>query len=236
MDGNTPEIASKNLTRMIIVGILIGFGLALVLFGLQTLITSSRASREVQPTGQALTIFTALPRATPRQQVVEQFIPGTATPTTVLLQFDQMWAAVGEPAPYFTLTTLDGLNVSLEELKGRPVILNFWASWCEPCSMEMPGLQKNYEKYKDTGLIILGINAIEKDDLAKVTEFVSEHNLTFPILLDTNSSTSSAIYGVNGLPTSYFIDADGFLRRIQIGAMLPEVIEKYTLEILPDEE
>jgi cytochrome c biogenesis protein CcmG/thiol:disulfide interchange protein DsbE len=82
----------------------------------------------------------------------------------------------------------------------------------------------------------LGINAIEKDDLTKVTEFVSEHHLTFPILLDSSGSTSSAIYGVNGLPASYFIDADGILRRIQIGAMLPEVIEKYTLEILPDGE
>jgi peroxiredoxin len=236
MDGNTPEMASKNLTRMVVIGILIGFGLALGLFGLQKLLSSSRPEPTAEPIAQVQSTSRAPLPATPSLQALNQSTPGTATPTPVLFQFDQMWAAVGEPAPYFTLSTLDGGQVSLEDLKGRPVILNFWASWCEPCGMEMPGLQKVYEKYKETGLIILGINAIEKDDLAKVTEFVNEHNLTFPILLDNSSSTSSAIYGVNGLPASYFIDMDGILRRIQVGAMLPEVIEKYTLEILPIEE
>jgi peroxiredoxin len=155
------------------------------------------------------------------------------TLTPVQFQFDQRWAAVGDPAPYFTLFTLDGQKVSLEQFKGRPVILNFWASWCEPCGMEMPFLQTNFKKFEGAGLMVLGINASERDSRQDVERFLEEHPVTFPILLEGEGSGVSKSYGIHGLPASYFIDTDGILRRIQIGAMLPDDIERYTLEILP---
>jgi thiol-disulfide isomerase/thioredoxin len=214
-----PGKSSGSMTATIIIGVAIGFGLAFGLFKL----SSSRPSVSLLTTKEA-----------PRSQgmAVEEITPAP-TPTRIRFQYDQVRAAVGSPAPYFTLKDLNGNDVNFADFEGHPVIINLWATWCKPCEYEMPGLEAAYEKYRDSGLIVLGINATEKDDPQKVAEFVKLHKLTFPILQDKESYVSATLYGMQGLPMSFFIDSDGILRRIQIGAMLPEVVEKYTHEILP---
>ncbi len=233
MKDNSPENENKYLTRLIVTGVLIGFGLALALFGLKTLIGAS-LSRQASTQQMDSTIATPERIQMTSSPLLEgQSTIAMPTLTPVKFHFNQRWAAVGDPAPFFTLTTLDGQRVSLEQFIGKPVILNFWASWCEPCGMEMPFLQANFKKYEGAGLIVLGINASEKDSRQDVERFLEEHPVTFPILLDGDDSSVSRSYGIHGLPASFFIDSDGILRRIQIGAMLPEDIERYTLEILP---
>jgi peroxiredoxin len=233
MNHNSPELENKNITRLILFGILIGFGLALVLFGIRSLLGTTQARQGETQTKE-------LVEATPEKvQITSSPLMDGQSPvlmptlTPVQLQFDQAWAAIGDPAPFFTLSTLDGLNVSLDQFKGRPVIINFWASWCEPCAMEMPFLQATFSKYESTGLMVLAINSSERDTRKDVEQFLQEHPVTFPILLDDKDEKVSAQYGIHGLPASYFIDKEGILRRIQIGAMLPADIERYTLEILP---
>jgi len=113
------------------------------------------------------------------------------------------------------------------------VLINLWASWCPPCRYEMPGIQAAYEKFNGKGLVVLGINFTAQDNLQDVRDFVTELKLTFPILLDESGDVSAGLYGMRGLPTSYFIDIQGILQRIQVGAMLPEKIEEFLLEILP---
>lgn len=225
----TGSTSEKGMARLIFSGIGIGFVIALVLFGLKTLVSQAKTSKTIiWPTSTTVRVIS------PTAEVSGEEDKVTATPTPILFQFDQMWAAVGDPAPGFSLKSLEGKTVQLSDHYGSPIIINFWATWCQFCEEEMTALQADYDKYRDAGLVVLGINVIEKDDLGKVTEFVSDLGLTFPILLDTETSTNAAKYGVSGLPSSYFIDSYGVLRRIQIGAMTQDTIEKYTQEILPE--
>ena len=123
---------------------------------------------------------------------------------------------------------------ALERARERkvPILVDVWAPWCPPCRYEMPGIQAAYEKYKDRGLVVLGIDFTVQDNLPDVKSFIQELNLTFPILLDETGEVSAGLYGMRGLPTSYFIDTEGNLQRIQIGAMLPEKLEEFLAEIL----
>ena len=130
---------------------------------------------------------------------------------------DEQGIAPGSEAPDFQLQSLDGQKVSLSELRGRPVVLNFWASWCGPCRMEMPVFQEVYtdEMWRAGGLVILAVNLGESPEL--VQEFVDFYGLTFPILLDPRSRVGM-IYNAAALPTTYFIDNDGIIRSIKRGA------------------
>jgi peroxiredoxin len=144
----------------------------------------------------------------------------------------QSIAEVGKLAPDFSLKTVEGKEISLSDLKGKAVLINLWASWCPPCRYEMPGIQAAYEKYKSRGLVVLGINFTVQDNLQDVKAFIQELNLTFPILLDETGDVSAGLYGMRGLPTSYFIDPEGVIQRIQVGAMLPEKLDEFLTEIL----
>jgi cytochrome c biogenesis protein CcmG, thiol:disulfide interchange protein DsbE len=135
---------------------------------------------------------------------------------------EQVFPYVGFLVPEITLNTPDGQEVQLSDLRGKPVIINFWASWCPPCRVEMPALQKTYENYQKDGLIILEINSSYQDDLSIALPFIQKMGLTFPILLDYNG-LASKIFRVNALPTSVFIDKNGIIRRIVVGAM-PEAL------------
>ncbi len=143
-------------------------------------------------------------------------------------------ARVGKPAPDFSLNTIEGEVIKLSDLRGRPVFINLWASWCPPCRYEMPGIQAAYEKYKEKGLVVLGIDFTVQDNLPDVKSFIQEFKLTFPILLDETGDISAGLYGMRGLPTSYFIDTEGILQRIQFGAMTPEKVDAYLAEIVPE--
>lgn len=123
--------------------------------------------------------------------------------------------AVGYHAPDFTLTTLDGAEFTLSELRGQPVVLNFWATWCGPCQRELPALQTAAERY-DGRIVIAGVDQAEPPAL--VQEYVSRFGLTFPIPLDEKQEVAGR-YNVMGLPTTFFIDSDGVIRRIWSGEM-----------------
>ena len=110
------------------------------------------------------------------------------------------------PAPQFTLPNLEGGKVSLKDFRGKLLMLNFWASWCLPCREEMPAMERLYQRYKDRGFVILGVNI--KDDKKSAIAFVKELKITFPIGFDPNGEVG-LLYGAWGLPATYLIDAKG---------------------------
>lgn len=130
-----------------------------------------------------------------------------------------------EPKPYaapsFTLTDLSGKQVSLAEYKGKPVVLNFWASWCVPCKAEMPELQKLRDARKNSGLEVLAVNFKESPETAAAFAKKGGFSLTF--LLDEKGKTASE-YQVFGLPTTYFLDGAGLIRHNYMGEMTKEII------------
>jgi thiol-disulfide isomerase/thioredoxin len=128
---------------------------------------------------------------------------------------------VGKPAPPFQLTSLDGSKQSLSDYRGRPVVLNFWATWCEPCKQEMPALQAAAAGRKD--LVILGIDNVEA--AVRVKPFVQPYGSSFPILLD-QVGTGIEQYRIVGMPTSFFVDRSGVLRASYQGALTPEVLRQ----------
>ncbi len=111
------------------------------------------------------------------------------------------------PAPEFSLPTLSGKSVRLSDLRGKVVLLNFWATWCVPCRTEMPAIEELYQRQKDRGLEVVAVN-LDKLSTAGVEAFVKEVAVTFPVVLDPSWSTALA-YRVLGLPTTYLIDRAG---------------------------
>ncbi len=140
-------------------------------------------------------------------------LPGCASPGSAT----EYGPEIGNLAPDFTLTGLDGQEVSLSDFRGRPVLINFWASWCGPCRLEMPFLQAVHEKWAGKGLVVLGVNI--QEDRVIVEKFVESTGLTFPILLSPGSRVPLS-YNVRGIPATFLIDADGVIRDIKIGAFL----------------
>ena len=133
---------------------------------------------------------------------------------------DQSIAApkTGFLAPDFTLTSTDGETFSLSALRGRPVILNFWATWCPPCRAEMPAFEEAWQRYKADGVLILGVN--QGESKSAVERFArQEVGTTFPLLLDQTTEVG-AIYAVRALPTTVFIDADGRIQDLKVGGPL----------------
>ncbi len=110
------------------------------------------------------------------------------------------------PSPDFTLPDLERGKVSLKDFRGRLLLLNFWASWCVPCREEMPAMERLYQKYRDHGFVILGVNV--KDEKKSAIAFVKELKITFPIAFDPNGE-AGLLYGAWGLPATYLIDAKG---------------------------
>lgn len=121
---------------------------------------------------------------------------------------------VGQKAPNFTLTSLDGEKFSLADYKGeKMVMLNFWASWCPPCRVEMPEMEKYYEQYQEQDNIeILAVNmtTIERGSQDKVPQFVEELGLTFPVLMDQDGNVKD-LYDVMVYPTTYIVNEEGII-------------------------
>ncbi len=122
-----------------------------------------------------------------------------------------------QPAPAFTLNTAQGRPMSLESFKGRPVVLNFWASWCGPCRDEAPLLQDLARQQKPGGLAVVGVLFNDKDT-GRISDFVRQYGLSYPNLRDDNLETSIS-YGITGVPETFFIDAQGIIRAIDRGGM-----------------
>jgi len=134
-------------------------------------------------------------------------------------------------APDFTLDTLDGGMVTLSELRGKVVVVNFWATWCPPCRAETPALEASYKAYKDSDVIILGLNLTDQDSLKEVEAFVQEFELTYPILLDRDGSVR-LMYQLNGLPTTFFINREGIIRTVVVGGPMSETFIRSKIEAL----
>ncbi|WP_080845780.1 TlpA disulfide reductase family protein [Cytobacillus gottheilii] len=137
----------------------------------------------------------------------------------------------GDLAPEIELVDMEGNVQKLSELRGQKVLLNFWASWCGPCEIEMPHMEKLYQKYKDEGFTVFAVNMSQSernDDDAE--KFVKKHKLTFPIPMDRDGVVSRD-YDVVGYPTSYFIDSDGVIRHIVLGTLDEEYLENQILKL-----
>lgn len=138
-------------------------------------------------------------------------------------------ALPGQPAPNFELANLAGQPVQLSDFAGKPVILNFWATWCPPCRKEMPAFEAASEAYGDR-LTIIGINHTAADDPDLVTDFMAEYGITFPVLLDELGLVVK-IYGVVGLPTTVFIDHNGIINEIITGPVDKDLIDQKMTEL-----
>lgn len=123
--------------------------------------------------------------------------------------------AAGFLAPELVLTDMQSQSVDLIDLRGKAVIVNFWASWCPPCRQEMPALQTIHETYPDD-LVILAVNATQQDSISDINRFLWQIDLTFPILLD-NQGTAMSTYQVRSLPTTFFIRPDGVINDVVVG-------------------
>jgi cytochrome c biogenesis protein CcmG/thiol:disulfide interchange protein DsbE len=128
---------------------------------------------------------------------------------------------VGAPAPDFTALTPQGDRVSLSDLRGQVVLINFWATWCAPCRVEMPAIQARYNR---GGFTVLAVDFDENAEL--VQAFVDGLGLSFPVLLDPGGEIQN-LYRVRGYPTSFFVDADGIIRVFHIGDMSETELDNY---------
>jgi peroxiredoxin len=118
---------------------------------------------------------------------------------------------VGQPAPDFTLKSLQGKNLNLKEQRGNIIMINFWASWCGPCRTEMPVLENFYKKYNELGVYVWGVNVEQENQAGR--DFLKDLNLTFPILFD-QTNTLSATYDVKAMPTTVIVDRNGLVRYV----------------------
>lgn len=130
---------------------------------------------------------------------------------------------VGSEAPAWTLKTPDGKDVSLASLKGKVVVLDFWAVWCGPCKKAMPGVQKLHEKYKDKGVVIYGVNTWEREGNDPVA-FMKDNNYSYGLLLKGDDVAKD--YKVSGIPTFYVIDRNGKISYVGVGAGDESALEK----------
>lgn len=140
----------------------------------------------------------------------------------------------GDIPPDFTLTSLDGEDITLSDLRGKKVVLNFWATWCPPCKAEMPHMQSFYDEYakeKNVEIIAINLTEAERDVTADakvdtVMTFRDSFELTFPILLDPDNE-AGLNYQVITIPTTYFIDSKGLIQRAIRGPMDVDMLNDY---------
>jgi peroxiredoxin len=131
--------------------------------------------------------------------------------------------SVGNPAPDFALDSISGERVTLGDLRGKTVLVNFWATWCGPCRLEMPAFQARWERYSPE-LAVLAVNFDEPAD--QVQTFADEFGLTFPVLLDPGGKVQE-LYRVRGYPTTYGVDTEGTVQFVHIGLMTEEQMDGY---------
>ncbi len=132
--------------------------------------------------------------------------------------------------PDFSLDTLDGAKFKLSDQVGRPVVVNFWATWCPPCRAEFPAFEQVYRRHRDKGLVVVGVDVAESPEV--VAQFVHEAGATFPIALDVSGETTE-LFRIQGMPTTFFIGRDGKIKDTIIGGPLGEAaIEAQVAKLL----
>jgi len=137
-------------------------------------------------------------------------------------------------APDFRLETFDKEGYTLSELRGKPVLINFWASWCPPCRSEMPAIQKVYDEFQDQGFFVLAVNSTHQDNLGDAITFAQIRKLTFPILLDRDGSVGD-LYEVRALPTTFFVDSQGIIQEVVVGGPMSEALLQIRVEQLMEQ-
>jgi Thiol-disulfide isomerase and thioredoxins len=159
-----------------------------------------------------------------------------AAAAVVLLQSipaDAQHIKEGKPAPAIDLPTLNGGRMQLSKLRGHPVVLSFWATWCPPCRYEFPELMRVHSKYSSSGLFVIGVNGRDQESETKdVQRFVDFFSVSFPILLDQRGSARRA-YRIEGEPTTVFIDSGGVVRRVHTGLINREQLDSGVALIMP---
>ncbi|HLE13306.1 MAG TPA: redoxin domain-containing protein [Anaerolineales bacterium] len=135
--------------------------------------------------------------------------------------------AVGALAPDFELVDLSGETVRLSDLRGKPVLLNFWATWCAPCKLEMPAIQERFEQHQ-AKFSVLAIDFDEPEQ--DVRQFAKQLELTFNILLDPGAKVQD-LYRVRGYPTTFLVDAEGVIRVHHVGLITEAQLDRYLQQV-----
>jgi peroxiredoxin len=170
-----------------------------------------------------IVIIFGLPKV-PTQEVIVPQPVSEETPEAS----PEVGLAVGNLAPGFTLFDLEGDQISLADYRGQVVLLNFWATWCAPCRVEMPTFQSFYERYQSQDFVVLGIDFDESEDT--VRQFAQDLGIGFPLLLDPGGEIQ-ALYNIRGYPSSVFIRPDGTIGILHIGIMVESQLEDYLTQV-----
>ena len=137
---------------------------------------------------------------------------------------------VNYPVPELTLTDTQGVSHSLADFRGQVVLINLWATWCIPCTKEMPTLQSFYNKHKDRGFVILAIN--DGDPKPDVLQFAKDYGLTFPIWLDPTYIATEQAFKTMNLPSSFVIDRDGTVQLMWVGGISSQMLEMHVAPLI----
>jgi cytochrome c biogenesis protein CcmG/thiol:disulfide interchange protein DsbE len=137
-------------------------------------------------------------------------------------------ATIDAAAPDVNFATLDGKRLTLHSYLGKPVLVNFFATWCVPCKAELPLIQSRYVQLHARGLEVLG--ADEEERAAQVRAFAARHGVTYPVVIDDGAGVNA--YGGHAIPTSLFIDRSGVLRAVHVGQMTPDGLDADLAKIL----
>ena len=157
------------------------------------------------------------------------------TPESAGTQESRNLLAPGQPAPDFVAHGLDGISIALRDYRGRPVIINFWATWCAPCRQEMRALQTVYDAHKAAGLTVLAVSQDQEGKVDAVRAYCTTLGITFQPLLDPDGHVATH-YNVFLLPSTVFLHPSGTVAAVHLGAMTPAQIEQYLRDILPRPE
>lgn len=157
--------------------------------------------------------------------VLQQIPPGSGKVKVAQLSPDSdILLEVGDTARNFTLQDLEGNTVGLEDFRGKPVLINFWATWCAPCRLEMPALQAAQDAHQEDGLVVLAVN--DQQTPEEVSRFIDELGLSLTTLVD-QEGTVSTLYNVFNFPTTYFVNGDGVITAVHRGMLDEAQIEEY---------
>jgi cytochrome c biogenesis protein CcmG, thiol:disulfide interchange protein DsbE len=138
-------------------------------------------------------------------------------------------ADIGQAAPSLKLPLVGGGEVDLASYRGQPVLLNFWATWCEPCRAEMPAFERAQQQYRDRGLVVLGVDFQEQDP--EIVAFLREIGVTFPSAVDRTGEVTRQ-WRATGLPTTFLIDRQGIIRDVRVGAFTDSMLEDRLTKLL----
>lgn len=145
-------------------------------------------------------------------------------------QTEEVGLAVGDTAPDFALKTLHNEQIRLSDLRGKPVIVNFWATWCPPCQREMPDLEKFYTDYQ-SHVEFLSVHLTSQDSREKVAPFMEQYGITFPVVLDAKGKILK-LYNIQTIPTTYILDKNGIIRKKVLGPLTYKQLQE-TIALLP---